>query len=166
MKSIVFIIPYYGTFPSYFQLWLDSCKLNPSVDWLIFTDIKTPYDYPPNVRIIDKSFMQLKDYIQSMFDFQIRLDAPYKFCDFKVAYGDIFQEYIRDYDYWGYCDIDVIWGDIRKFLTDKILDAGYDKIFDRGHCTLYRNTKENNQTYRQYVKDIPYYKDVMKKYKI
>ena len=44
---------------------------------------------------------------------QVTLDRPYKLCDFKPAYGFIFGEYLKEYDYWGHCDIDIVWGDLR-----------------------------------------------------
>lgn len=160
MKSIVFIVPYFGKFPSYFQLWLNSCKLNPTIDWLIITDISEHYDYPQNVKIISMTFEELKIYIQTKYDFPINLNAPYKLCDFKPAYGEIFQEFISPYDYWGHCDVDLIWGNIRKFLTDDLLNAGYDKLFNWGHCTLHQNTAENNRTYRSKVDGIVYYRQV------
>ena len=43
--------------------------------------------------------------------------------------------------------MDLIWGDIRKFITDDMLDQ-YDKIGFQGHSTLYRNTPEVNARYR------------------
>ena len=48
-----------------------------------------------------------------------------------------------EYDFWGYCDIDLIFGNIRKFITDDILDK-YDKILSRGHFTLFRNKDSIN----------------------
>ena len=51
MYSIAYVVPYFGKFPKGFQFWLLSCKCNPSIDWLIFTDDKTPYDYPENVKV-------------------------------------------------------------------------------------------------------------------
>ena len=46
MKSIAFVIPYFGKFPNYFSLWLQSCRNNPTIDWLLFTDSNEKYDYP------------------------------------------------------------------------------------------------------------------------
>lgn len=161
MKSIVFIIPYYGKFPNYFQLWLNSCATNPSVDWLIITDIDDKFDYPCNVKVWKVSFDKLHDYIQSKYDFPIGLRMPYKFCDFRPAYGDIFQEFINQYDYWGHCDLDLIWGNIRKFLNDDILSEDYDKVFNWGHCTLYRNTNVINNAYRKNIDGLKSYREIL-----
>lgn len=37
MKSIVVIIPYFGKFLAYFNMWLLSVKYNPTVDFCIIT---------------------------------------------------------------------------------------------------------------------------------
>lgn len=147
LTSIVFIIPWIGKFPDYFQLWLNSCAENPTVDFLIFTDDKTKYNYPKNVKVYYTDFKALHKKFQQNFDFKISLNKPYKFCDFKPTYGEVFQEYIKYYDFWGHCDIDLIWGDIRKFLTESILSK-YNRIFNEGHCCLYKNTPEINSWYR------------------
>lgn len=162
MKSIIFIVPYYGTFPSWFQLWLNSCRQNPTIDWMVITDILTEkYSLPPNVKIVNYSFEELSRYIQQKYsDLKIELSSPYKLCDFRPAYGEIFCEYIVNYDYWGYCDVDLIWGNIRSFLTDDLLSKNYDKLFSLGHCTLYRNLPENNQTYRSIIPNIINYRQV------
>ena len=58
----------------------------------------------------------IKQQVQKMFDFPIYLDHPYKLCDYKPAYGYIFPEYTKGYDYWGHCDMtDCIFGNLRKF---------------------------------------------------
>ena len=74
------------------------------------------------------------------------LPSPYKLCDFKPAYGLLFEEYLDGYDYWGHCDCDLILGDLNKLLIP-VLDQGYDKVFAAGHLTLYCNTPENNRRF-------------------
>ena len=69
-------------------------------------------------------------------------------CDYKVAYGEMFQEYIKDYDFWGHCDADLIFGDIRKFVTDDLLNK-YDRLGVDGFFSLFRNTIEINAIYRK-----------------
>lgn len=148
MFSIVFICPYFGNFPKeQFPLWLKSCEYNSSIDWLIFTDDRSNYNYPKNVKVAYMEFDDLKNKIQDKFSFDIRLDEPYKLCDFRPAYGYIFQDYIKGYDYWGYGDIsDTIFGNLRKFLTDdNLLQA--DKIMQLGHMTLFKNNEEVNSRF-------------------
>lgn len=158
MKKIIFIIPYFGRFNNYFDIWLNSCANNPTIDWLIFTDCKDNHDYPKNVKIKYTTFEELRTHFQSFYDFQISLEKPYKLCDYRPAYGEIFYEFIKDYDFWGYCDTDLIWGNLRTFFTDEILN-NYDKIGNRGHCCLLRNTEEMRKAYRYKSSKIVTYKD-------
>ena len=147
MKKILYIIPYFGKFPTLFPLWLESCRYNPTINWIIFTDDKTVYDYPDNIKVIYTTFREIRKKIQELYDFPISLEKPYKLCDYRVAYGDIFSNYIDGYDFWGYCDIDLLWGDIRSFLTDDIL-SNYKKIGWLGHSSLYKNNNLMNKLYK------------------
>lgn len=158
MKSIVFIIPYFGHFNNYFEIWLNSCAHNPTIDWLIFTDCKDEHNYPKNVKVVYTTFADIRARFQSFYDFPISLEKPYKLCDFKPAYGEVFYDYIKDYDFWGYCDTDLVWGDIRRFISDEVLEK-YDKIGNRGHCCLLRNTEKIRTAYRYDSSRIVTYKD-------
>jgi hypothetical protein len=160
MNKICFVIPYFGKFNNYFKLFLKSCEFNSDMcDWLIFTDDRTEYEYPKNVNVNYISWSDIKDLFQSKFDFPIKLEKAYKLCDFRVAYGYVFESYLKDYEFWGYCDVDLIWGKFSHFLTNDILNS-YDKIFNFGHCTLYRNTIENNRVFLRTLNGEERYKDV------
>lgn len=159
MKKIAYIIPYFGKLPVNFPLWLISCEKNPTIDWLLFTDDHTDYSYPANVKVFYMSFNEMKAKIQRKYEFQITLDKPWKLCDFRVAYGEIFCEELVDYDFWGHCDIDLLWGDIRAFLKEDILDR-FEKIGDQGHSTIYKNSDAVNSRYRIVVEGFPSYKEV------
>lgn len=89
-KRLALIIPYFGKFNSYFQLFLKTCKYNPRTDWIIFTDDKTNFNYPENVHVYYMTFKNMQKLIQSKFDFEVSINKPYKLCDYKVAYGYIF----------------------------------------------------------------------------
>ena len=154
MKSIAFIIPYFGHFPNYFDKWLLSCKYNPTIDWILFTDSREEYDYPSNVHVNFCTFKSLAERVQSKFDFPISLEKPYKICDYRPAYGYIFSEELKNYDFWGYCDVDLIWGNFRKFVTDDLLEK-YDRLGMRGHCSLLKNKKELNELFMKEVKGVP-----------
>lgn len=76
------------------------------------------------------------------------IPQSYKLCDFRVAYGEIFSTLLIGYDFWGHCDNDLIFGDIREFITDDILEKN-DRILSRGHFSLYRNTPGVNAVYKK-----------------
>jgi hypothetical protein len=158
-KKYAFIIPYFGKLPNWFQLWLNSCDYNQIVDWLLFTDDRTHYRYPPNVKVYYCTFEDVQKLVQSNFDFRVSLRRPYKLCAYKPAYGEIFSSYLMDYDFWGYCDIDLIWGNLGKWIANNVIDD-YDRISHWGHCSLYKNTKEINALYKTNIKGVNYYKDV------
>lgn len=158
-KQFAFIVPYIGKFPHWFQLWLDSCGRNPLCDWLIFTDDETPYDYPENVIVRNCTFQDLKERFQRAFDFPISLEHPYRFCDFRPSYGKIFADVLEGYSFWGFCDTDLIWGNLSNWLTEeKTKDV--DRISHWGHCTLLRNCPHINNLYTHRVEGIYYYRDV------
>ena len=152
MKTICYIVPYFGKLPEYFQLWLDTCAFNNTINWLVITDDATPYKFPKNVVRQLSTFAAIKQKIQHHYNFKISLNQSYKLCDYKMAYGEIFKDELIGYDFWGYCDIDLIWGQIRHFFTDEILN-NYDKLGMKGHSTIYRNISEINSIYRLDLKD-------------
>lgn len=146
MKRVAFVLPYYGRFPSYFQLFLDSCGGNPDFDWLVFTDDHYPYDYPDNVHVHYETFEDMRRRVMGRIDAPVSLDSPYKLCDFKPTYGLVFSEYLQEYDWWGYCDCDVVFGRLGHFVREDMLDS-YDKLFLLGHCSLYRNDDMVNRAF-------------------
>lgn len=150
MKNIKFIVPYYGTFPEYFKEWLyTASKLeNQNVHFLLITDLEMPCAVPNNFEVQKMSFDEIRELFQKNFDFPIALNSPYKFCDFRPAFGEIFSKYLEDVDFWGHCDIDMIWGDIRRFITDEVLESN-EKIQYMGHFVLYKNVSKVNSLYKE-----------------
>jgi len=66
----------------------------------------------------------------------------------------IFEDWLKDYDFWGYGDLDLIYGNIRKFCNDQVLQE-YDIISGRkkyltGHFALYRNNETVNNLYKNH----------------
>lgn len=158
MKTIL-ILPYFGKLPNYFNLYLETVKRNTSVQWLLITDDKTEYLYPRNITVVHKKFIEIKELFQSKFPFEIVLDTAHKLCDYKPAYGYLFEDYLKDYDYWGHCDPDIIWGNFTHFMDWNMLSK-YDKIFTFGHLTLYKNTRENNIRFKASINGIERFKVV------
>lgn len=149
-KVCVLILVYFGRFNNYYPLFLKSCAMNPGFDWFIFTDNVDYYDYPENVFVIQTTLDEVRVKAREKFGFEVVLDSPHKLCDYKPAYGLLFENYIVEYKYWGYCDCDLIFGNLEQILLP-LLNEGYDKLFAAGHLTLYRNTYDNN---RRFMKDM------------
>ncbi len=159
MNRIIIIVPYFGNFNNYFSLWLEGCRMNSSIDWLLITDNNQKYNFPSNVIKLKTTLDILKNRIENYLKLDVYLDNPYKLCDFRPAYGDIFHSEISGYDFWGYCDLDLVWGNIRSFLTDQVLN-NYDNISKWGHFHLVRNCKKMNTLYQLSTKGVPNYKNV------
>ena len=154
MLKIVYIIVYMGEWPWYFPYFIHSCYYNPTIDFLVFTNnLSLLVNLPPNIQLIPYSIEQFKIDTTKKLGFGVAVESGYKLCDFKPAYGLIFQDYIQNYDFWGYCDIDIIFGNIRTFMTDELLN-GYDIISARhdylsGFFALFRNNKCMQELFRQ-----------------
>ena len=111
--SIAFLICWQGNYPWYFPYFLHSCRYNPDIDFLIFTSNEdAKLDLPANAKIIPCSIAQFKAAAAKALGFKVAAESGYKLYEFKPAYGFIFFDYIKDYDFWGYCDVDVIFGNI------------------------------------------------------
>lgn len=146
MKKIALINIQIGAYKNYFKLFLRSCEKNPEIDFYFFTD-QNLTSKANNIFFIPVTFNIIKARIQSLYDFKINLENPYDLCDYKVAYGELFEKELKEYDFWGYFDTDLIFGQIKNFITDDLLDT-YDKLLIRGSFTLFRNSHEINRLYR------------------
>ena len=136
--KVALIICYYGELPACFDVWVRTAGYNKRFDFLIVTDLEYRGTLPENIHFIKMGFGELKDRIEQKMGFTISLEHPYKLCDFKPAYGLIFENELEGYDYFGNFDVDLAFGDLSKFVTDDILRK-YEKLFHLGHFTLYKN---------------------------
>lgn len=148
MTSIKLINVYFGDFPWYFPFFIKSCETNSSVDFIIFSDDSYLGKLPVNVTIVPFTMGRFNRLASEKLNINISVDFPYKLCDFKPAYGIIFSEYLKGYDFWGLCDLDIILGRIREFITPDLLSE-YDVISTRhdyitGWFLLFKNKKEIN----------------------
>lgn len=148
MKTLL-LLPYFGSFPPYFDLWLASCGKNGPFDWLLITDQDLKIALPSNVRLRYSTLETLKKKFEKKMGISLVLNAAYKLCDYKQFYGYLFEEELKGYDYWGYCDCDLIFGDLRKFLTED-LQSQYDKVLRTGHFSVVRNDPAINRLFLQY----------------
>jgi len=148
------IICYYGKFPWYFDYFLHSCSYNHSVDFFIITDIDTWLKpLPANVKFIYKTLKDINNIAANKLGFKVNIEDPYKLCDFKPAYGLLFSELLVNYDFWGQSDIDIIYGNIRDFITDNVLSE-FDFIsirhdYTTGCFALYKNIAFVNNLFKR-----------------
>lgn len=159
MPTVVIISVYIGRLPGYFPVWLESCRRNPSVDFVLVVDQKVETQNCKNVKILNYSLRQIQNRAINALGFDVKINTPFKLCDYKPAYGVIFSDVVEGYDYWGHCDIDLIWGDLRTFFN-KYEITDYDKFLPLGHLSIYRNNIENNNRFRNSIKGVSDYRKV------
>lgn len=146
MKKITIIICYFGKLPNYYKIWEYSAINNPTINFLLVTDQKIKSK--ENINVVNTSLDNLSKNFSNKLGFDVKISNPYKLCDYKSAYGYLFSEYLGDSDFWGFSDIDLIWGNIRKFITDDILEKN-DYILKRGHLTLLKNNEKNKTLFME-----------------
>ena len=110
-----FIVVWFGELPDYFNIFLKSCKYNSYFEWVVLTDQDTTkYNPPKNVlfkSITPQHFLKLAR--KRLGSTVQTLDTdPRKITDFKPFYSILFPELVKNYKYYGHCDIDIIWGDM------------------------------------------------------
>lgn len=151
--SICLVVCYFGECPAGAEVFFKSCAKNPTIDFLIFSDCLTQEMAPTNVSIHNSSLEDIRERASQTLGFPVSLDYAYKLCDFKPAFGHIFKDDLAAYDFWGMTDLDVIFGNLRRFISNELLEA-FDVITCRqdyvvGHFTLYRNQGRAKTLYRE-----------------
>lgn len=146
MNRFAVIIPYFGQFKPSIALFLESCKRNPAVDWLIFTDCDIPeaVTLTSNIHWHAATLESVSALAREKLKLPINLTRAYKLCDLKPFYGMIFADWLNGYEYWGFGDTDVIYGDVAGYL-EAIGYTAYDKINWMAHLCFVRNTPECTQ---------------------
>lgn len=83
----------------------------------------------------------------------------YKLCDLKPFYGFIHEDILKQYDFWGYGDNDLVYGNLEVLTSDNMLSS-YDVITTMseriaGHFAIFRN----NEKYRTLGFKCPQWKE-------
>ena len=139
MKYVI-LQPYFGKFPIWMDLFLYSCGKNSNIDFVFFTDcvptiVQKSY---PNVFFRQTTFEEYCKMVSLRLGIDFKPEYTYKLCDLKPFLGVVHQEIIDNYDYWGYCDIDVLLGDLSILLREMkeydIISTHDDRL--SGHFTM------------------------------
>ena len=154
------IIPYFGSFGPWFPLYLHSLASQTTLDLLLLSD-HSPPQLPPNARREEMTVDQLRERAAARLGTAVTLHRLRNICDLRPAYGLIFEEFARGYEYWGFGDEDVLYGDVDRMLAPH-LDGTVDVVSPgtngkSGHLTLVRNRPRTNELA---MRD-PTYKDVL-----
>ena len=145
---------WFGPLPEYFNYHLETTKNIDLIDFYFFTDQDLDIQQDNFFyHKIDREY--ITDYLSKIFSYDIKFTFDYKYSDIKSALTDIFYIYIKDYDYVGYCDLDILFGDVNKFLRPLLdhydfISIGEKTFYNRlsGPFTVYRNTEEFRTLYK------------------
>lgn len=153
MKKVCFVVPYFGgKWLEWFPFYLKSCEFSPTINWLFYTDCPIPENPPQNTMFVKATMEDFNKLASKKLGFEINIKRPYKLCDFKPAYGLIFGDYLKGYDFWGHTDTDMIYGNVRKFidgLPEKydVISAGEKHM--SGPFSLYKNSYKTNSLFKK-----------------
>ncbi len=134
--------------------------------WKIFTpnlsnlDDDPTYFYPSNVETVIMNINQFCKLVGKKTGITPKIFITDKgipsihVTDFMVAYGKIFEDYLKDSDFWGMMGgPDILFGRLDHFLPDSYLEDcdifTDDPKFINGCFTLFRNTPTLNELFTQ-----------------
>lgn len=151
--KICFVICWFGKLPSYLPIWIKTCQSNHKFDFLLFTDANIKADFPElivpsNIKYIAFTKEEFLKRVQQTIIDNPCIKQSYRLCDFRPMYGLILKKELEEYDFWGYCDIDLVFGNISKFVTKNDFERK-DAIFNGGHFTLIKNNIKMNNLFKQ-----------------
>ncbi len=152
-SRIAILIPYFGTWPEWIELFFHSASLNSDFHFIVYTNCKTTFELPSNVTIHSIEFENYIAFVQKELDFEVNIQNPYKTCDLRPLFGHIHKNDFLQYDFYGWCDVDLIFGNLSHFYTKEILE-NYDVFSTHGHCisghfSFFRNNEKNREMYKK-----------------
>jgi len=151
--KVAIIIPYFGKWPTYFNLFLKGLEQNKWLTILFFTDCELPKSAPDNTVFKPSSLGEISLLASTKLEAKLNINNAYKLCDLRPCYGKIFEDYLESYDYWGYGDIDLIYGNLEEKILPK-LNNGVDFISNRteivsGSLSIFKNCDAINYLYKK-----------------
>ena len=119
------------------------------VDFLYFSDCGIPEKTYPNTKFFEIDFQSYCKRVSVALDIDFNSKyGAYKLCDCRPFYGIIHKDELIGYDYWGWADIDLIYGDLSYMLNEKnyknydFISAHSERV--AGHFTVMRNSERYN----------------------
>lgn len=160
-NEIVLIIPYFGSWPDWFGLYLLSCSNQRNIDFVFYTDCKVPSEIYANTIFVNIPFVEYCKRVSQILNIDFRPADPYKLCDLKPFLGVVHKELVSKYKFWGFGDVDVVYGNLQMIVNTANLSK-YDLITTHtnrvaGHFTIMRSNSrytENCLSIRNYAEKL------------
>ena len=150
---LIVICVYFGRWPTWMNFFVETCKWNTDVHWRIYTDCGEPENDADNIKYVHTSFTDYKAFVRDRLAISFAPDDPYKICDLRPCFGHLHEEDIAAYPFFGYGDLDVIYGRISAFYNE-VKFHGCDVISSHrerlsGHLAVFRNTSAIREAYKR-----------------
>jgi hypothetical protein len=122
-KVCIFCV-YIGKLPINISHWIISAKFNKNYDWYIFTNDIDRVKVDKNIKFIPISLSSYIDDIKNKLNVEeVNIQTLNRVADFKVMYGHLFEDIAKNYDWWGWTDLDVMYGNFDEFLNDEVYSS-------------------------------------------
>jgi len=149
--KILIISPFFGKPNLLYRIWVKTLVGNPSISFLLPVDSEETLSFisslnAPNIKSFYMSIKDFQALAETTLKTKCLIQTGRKLADFRPAFGLMFAQYVKRYDYWGVCDSDVVFGNLREVFTDKWA-ASFDKYNVYAHLMIFRNTDENNHLF-------------------
>ena len=123
-NEIGILTVFFGKCPNFINLFINSCKTQSNIDFIFFTDWDWEnIDLPTNIIRYQTNLNEFNKLATIKTGINIDVKFGYKLCDMKPAWTHIYEDYLKEYKFVGYCDIDLVFGNIRNFFTNDIADS-------------------------------------------
>ena len=144
------LIAHFGGLPEWFEIWLHTAKFNRKIDFHIVQEV---IEDSQDANVFFHK-MTLKDcnLLPLLVLEKCQIKNPYKFCDYRPLIAELFPDIVSPYEYWGWGDLDVIYGDILSVLGSSF-DKEYDYVStgcqgESGPLGFLRNREQVNKLWR------------------
>ena len=152
---------YFGKLPNYFEFTKKTIQHNKDFQWIIAGDMFEEKIEDGNILFLPFSLKDLSDGCAKVLNAEIDIKTPYKACDTKILWPEIFESYVFS-DWVGWADLDCIFGDLNTFITEDVL-INYDVITYTATSVYGQNvpsvhgpfTVINNKKIKKWYFDIP-----------
>lgn len=146
-NKIILIQLWLGKIPDYFWFHYETTK-NLEIDFLFVTDQKISLT-SKNYKVLVKSKQEIEKKLSNILNTNLEIKNNPKTSDLKCSYGYLFEEYLNDYDYYGFYDIDTLFGNVQKFIQPFLNEYDFISLGDElihkrlsGTFTIIKNKKE------------------------
>lgn len=145
--KVILIQLWFGKIPDYFWFHYETTK-NLDINFLFVTDQEINLE-SQNYKVIKTTREFIENKLSLIFNNNFEIKNNKKVCDLKSSLGFLFEKEIIDYDYFGFYDIDTLFGDIQKYTNQYLgnydfISIGDEVIHNRlsGPFTIIKNTDE------------------------